>query len=428
MSFERLLLDALRVGVVALGGDGRISHWNAWMAETSGVDPSHACGRRLSDLFPQTEGTALADAVDGALRRGLSSVLSHNLHPTPLPLTRRGPDGRRHAIDQSILVRAIGGEDGSNGCLIQVTDVSAAARREDHLRDIAGYSRMLFEVGVDPLATIDRDGRITDVNPAFETAAGRRRGDLLGFPFGDLFSDRGEVASALATALTDGAATDTPLRLLRTDGTSIDVLFNFTVFSGPDGREGVFASARDVTERLKAARELEILATTDSLTGLVNRRYFLELAEKEVERANRYRRSLALFTLDLDHFKRINDTLGHGAGDEVLRRVAETCRETLRGADTIGRLGGEELAILVPETGADGAIRLGERLRSAIAGLTVPVRRGVVRVTTSLGAAILWPDESLEDFLTRSDNALYEAKRLGRNRVSVDCRVSPVKG
>lgn len=425
MSLEGKLLEALRVGVFAIDRGGRIAHWNAWMAEASGVVPGDALGRSLEDVFPETAGSALMESIHYALTMGLSTVLSHSLHPHLLPLQARMADGQHRPVDQSILVRAIEG-DGGNACLIQVTDVSAAARREVHLRDMAGYSRMLFDVGVDPLTTVDRRGHITDVNPAFERATGRRRDELLGTPFPDHVTDAAEAATALASALANGSATDTPLRLRHADGTSLDVLYNFTLFQGPDGRPALFASARDVTERLKAARQLEILATTDSLTGLANRRHFLDIADGEVQRAHRYGRALALLTLDLDHFKRINDTLGHGAGDEVLRQVADACLETVRAADTVGRMGGEELAVLVPETGADGALRLAERLRGAIAERSVPVRSGFVHITTSVGVAILWPDESLEDFLTRSDNALYEAKRLGRNRVSLDGRV-PVR-
>lgn len=421
MSLEGRLLEALRVGVFAVDHEGRIVHWNAWMAEASGVRPVDALGRPLEMVFPETTGTALIAAMRDALAMGLSTMLSHGLHPHLLPLMTRTGDGEPRLIDQSILVRAIEGDEG-NACLIQVTDVSAAARREVHLRDIAGYSRMLFDVGVDPLATVDPQGLITETNPAFERATGRRRDDLLGLSFPELFSDPGEVATALAVTLANGSATDTPLRLTHIDGGCLDVLYNFTLFQGSDGQPAVFASARDITERLKAARQLEILATTDSLTGLANRRHFLDIAETELQRAHRYTRPLALLTLDLDHFKNINDTLGHGAGDEVLRQVADTCLETIRAADTVGRMGGEELAVLMPETGADGAMRLADRLREAIAALSIPVRRGSVRITTSIGAAILWPDESLEDFLTRSDNALYEAKRLGRNRVSIDCR------
>lgn len=427
MSLESSILDALTVGVVVLDEGGRIMEWNEWMAETSGRTATDVVQRRLDDVFPEIADSALAMAVDNALSLQLSSMLSHHLHPRPLPLDARRHDGGPKRIEQSIIVRPIEAN-GRRLCLIQVSDVSAAAKREMQLREIASYSRMLFEVGLDPLNTIDRNGRISDVNPAFENLVGRTRRELVGSLFADCFTDPETAKKAFIGAMEYGAQTDVPLCLRHIDGHTTDVIYNFTVFHSPDGSVGgVFVGGRDITERLKAARELEILATTDSLTGLANRRHFLDLVERELERARRYQRELTLFILDLDHFKRINDTHGHGAGDEVLRRVADACRETVRSSDVVGRIGGEELAILLPETGLEGGEMLGERLCVAIAALDINVRGAHIHVTTSIGIASLWPDETLEDFLTRCDNALYEAKHKGRNRVVIDWRTLPKK-
>ena len=163
------------------------------------------------------------------------------------------------------------------------------------------------------------------------------------------------------------------------------------------------------------AREL---ARTDELTGLANRRAFVEMGAAAVDQARRYNRALALVMFDIDYFKRINDTHGHAAGDEVLRAVARVIKETARVADTPGRLGGEEFALLLPETGAAAATALAERLRRDVAALVVPHNGTELRCTCSFGVAER--DQAvfnLDALLGKADAALYLAKAQGRNQV-----------
>ena len=162
---------------------------------------------------------------------------------------------------------------------------------------------------------------------------------------------------------------------------------------------------------------LEQLATTDVLTGALNRRRFLELAEQELARAARYRHPLCLAMLDLDHFKSINDRFGHAAGDEALRAVTDVVRSGLRTVDLLGRYGGEELMVALPETGRDAAIVALERIRTEVSLLRL--RSVDATVCVSGGLVEMLDGESLEAGLRRADAALYEAKRAGRNRVIV---------
>ena len=168
-----------------------------------------------------------------------------------------------------------------------------------------------------------------------------------------------------------------------------------------------------------ARQQLELLANRDGLTGLTNRRHFMLLAEQELARAQRYRRSLTMGMADLDHFKRLNDTYGHAAGDAVLKAFAALVGDTLRQSDLSCRYGGEEFAFLVPEVGMDEARRLAERLRERFSELEIPLPDGrLIRVTFSMGLAdaTVLP---LEGALKLADEALYEAKRSGRNRIAV---------
>ncbi len=167
--------------------------------------------------------------------------------------------------------------------------------------------------------------------------------------------------------------------------------------------------------------EVQRLAVIDGLTGTFNRRHFFELAHREYGRAERYQKPLSLLMFDIDNFKAINDTHGHPAGDEVLRVVAKRAVMSCRDVDFVGRYGGEEFAILLPETPMQGGAQsFAERLRAAIDGLAVPSERGPLHVTISVGVASIAPGEGgLEGLIDRADQALLSAKAKGKNRVEI---------
>jgi diguanylate cyclase (GGDEF)-like protein len=170
----------------------------------------------------------------------------------------------------------------------------------------------------------------------------------------------------------------------------------------------------------QARLDLEKLATTDDLTGFVNRRRWLEMVDQELCRFRRYKHPFTLLMVDFDHFKGINDRLGHSAGDEVLRQFARQASDLKRCGDSLGRLGGEEFGVLLPETNVENAIVFAERLRARCAQIEVSTPQGVATVTISIGLAQAQPDEpSVQSLLQRSDAALYLAKRNGRNRCEV---------
>jgi len=159
-------------------------------------------------------------------------------------------------------------------------------------------------------------------------------------------------------------------------------------------------------------------AHTDELTGLANRRAFVEIGTAACDQARRYHRPLALLMMDIDHFKRINDTYGHAVGDAALRAAAGALRQAARRADTAGRLGGEEFALLLPETTAAQAAVMAERLRRDVAAITMPHGNTPIRFTCSIGVAELTPAvNDLDALLRAADDALYRAKANGRDRV-----------
>lgn len=195
---------------------------------------------------------------------------------------------------------------------------------------------------------------------------------------------------------------------------------------------GVVGFRTDITELKEREFALHQLATTDPLTGAMNRRRFLEVGERELRRARRYGAAVSIALLDLDFFKRVNDTHGHAVGDKVLRRLVEEINTTLREHDLICRYGGEEFAVLFPETDAVAAEAAAERLRAAVAALVVPAETGDVRPTVSIGITqVDLHGDSLESALSRADVALYHAKKTGRDRVcfqhSADLEVAGAK-
>lgn len=165
--------------------------------------------------------------------------------------------------------------------------------------------------------------------------------------------------------------------------------------------------------------EIYRLATIDPLTGLANRRHFYELAERESARASSSGRALAVLVLDLDHFKLINDLHGHAAGDVVLRQVAEALHASVPESALAARVGGEEFAVLLPETRLDAAAAVAERVRKVIAGLDIGHGTGATQVTASIGAAE-WASQmkTFADLMQVADAQLYVAKQSGRNRIS----------
>lgn len=204
-------------------------------------------------------------------------------------------------------------------------------------------------------------------------------------------------------------------------------------------RLGTVVEWEDVTEKLALQKKLEDQAQKDFLTGLANRRYFIDLAEQELLRSLRYKCELSVLVLDIDHFKKINDTYGHKTGDFVLQQFARTCQVILREVDIIGRLGGEEFAVLLPETAGLQAVDIAERLLKAFQEESVALenvvpehvapgdlvpeqlvseRNAIIKFTASIGVATRTNEnQTIDAMLQEADAALYRAKHAGRNRV-----------
>lgn len=185
----------------------------------------------------------------------------------------------------------------------------------------------------------------------------------------------------------------------------------------PD-RGGFVRTFTNITRRKSMEACLVKLSQEDALTGLFNRRTLMEAIEAEVARSLRYQRPLSLLAIDIDHFKQVNDRWGHPQGDAVLKAFAAACRETMRDNDKVGRWGGEEFVVLLPETDRPEAERVASRLHARVAALAIDTcGGGTIHITASIGATAAHSGDSVETLLKRADDALYAAKAAGRDCV-----------
>ncbi len=297
--------------------------------------------------------------------------------------------------------------------VVTIFTVGLVARR----KQADTRARRFFDLSQDMLCTFDRSGRPSELNAAWEhnlgyTPAELREVDAFEFLHPD---ERKRTERGVASLFDDGIGSNVGVgfenRYQAKDGSWHWMSWSATL--APD--EGlIYARATDVTalkraesERENLLTEVAALARSDALTGLANRRTFDEQMPREMARARRSEADLCLAILDLDHFKSYNDSLGHLAGDEMLRRCAVAWDSQLRGADTIVRFGGEEFLVLLPDTLPEQAVEIVERLREA-----TPEAQ-----TCSAGLACWDRAESSEDLVGRADSALYRAKAAGRDRL-----------
>lgn len=310
---------------------------------------------------------------------------------------------------------------GYRGADMDITDRKDA---ENAIKASERKLRALAESAYDAIVMIDMHGNASFWNRAAERLFGYTEEEVIGRPIHELITPPELRAEAMAGMLQVGGTGDADAvgaihetEALRKDGTRMPVERSVSAFRLGDKRYAV-ATIRDITERKATEARLLELATTDSLTGLFNRRRFMELAEREFARGKRYQGARTILMMDIDHFKRVNDTHGHDVGDEVLRELARISRTALRELDILGRLGGEEFGVLLPETDAGPAMEVAERLRRAIEQSPIATGAGEMRITVSIGAATSKDEaETVETLLKRADVALYEAKQSGRNRV-----------
>jgi diguanylate cyclase (GGDEF)-like protein/PAS domain S-box-containing protein len=305
----------------------------------------------------------------------------------------------------------------------QQDDLSTASTQIHEALDHAAYLGVMLDSIPTPVFVKNVAGQVIDCNLAFAQFCHAEKEHIINNPdfINPVEQDR-EAAELIESRLLSGASKtlSCEVNVAQTDGSVSHVMVTRKIFSagGLGRRSGILGIVVDLTERKQLEDELRVLAETDPLTTASNRRYFMAMSETEFARWRRYQRPFSVMLLDIDHFKKINDTYGHASGDEALKKLVATCREVVRKTDTIARMGGEEFCLMLPETGIDGAALLAERLREAVAQIVTPIEGGTFSFTASIGVSQVLPDDhNIEDVLYRADLLLYEAKNSGRNRV-----------
>ncbi len=232
----------------------------------------------------------------------------------------------------------------------------------------------------------------------------------------DLYVNPADRVRFLGELERHGSVKDFQVEFRRKDGSTVWVSLCARLVN--EDQRFIEGFITDVSERIRDKERLELLATKDDLTGAWNRRHFMDILQREIPRAQRYGHALSVLMLDADHFKVINDRHGHLAGDRVLQHIVETLLTGVREVDTLARIGGEEFALLLPETGHAEALELAERLRATLAAEPAPWPDGPIPCTVSIGVATVSEQVGDADTLLQiADIRLYEAKSAGRNRV-----------
>ena len=362
------------------------------------IDPDYA--DRLAEVLALPPGTDTQvelrwNRLDGLSTYGRGSVRS-----------RQRPDG-------SVVIE---------GALADITELHEA---ETRLMNSEKRSRLLAENAWEVIWTMDLDGKITYVSPAVERMRGITPEEAMRQSLDEIHPP--ESAASVADYYRQvfaaiEAGTEPPMfrgenEYYRKDGSIMTG--ELQVIPHLDGSGKVIeliGVTRDISERKVFEAELRNLAVTDTLTGVWNRRHGTELLTADLS-ARRPGQALSLLMLDIDHFKTINDTFGHQAGDHVLIEIASRLRRSLRGSDMVARWGGEEFVVLLRDCALPDALRLAEDIRAAIAELPFGAMGSL---TVSVGVAEARAGEDLTTWLERADQALYRAKRSGRNEVAAD--------
>ncbi|HET8756749.1 MAG TPA: EAL domain-containing protein [Solirubrobacteraceae bacterium] len=388
--------------------DGVIQEISAGCRDLLELEPEEVAGTRGADLVHPGDATTL-----------VSSLQRLALHDERVGITvrlRRADGSWRWADAQLLAVR-------EGGALAEIhatiRDVHARAEAERAKADAEARFRTAFEEAPIGMAIASIDGRFLQVNHALCAITGREQEELEGTPIVRLLhpEDREEGAESLARlARGSGTSARGERRWLHAAGKIVWASVNATLVRDAAGvPQHVLLQVQDVTERRRYESELRYLADHDPLTGLLNRRAFGRELESHLEHVRRYGTSGAAMVLDLDHFKNINDTLGHGTGDELIVALADTLRGRLGERIAIARLGGDELALLIPDGDAEA---IAAEVLTIVRDQRVASPSGRLRsVSASIGVAGFdEPGLTADDVLANADLAMYEAKEAGRDR------------
>ncbi len=400
--------------VISIDLEARVRHWNHGAERLYGWTAAEAIGTSLYEL------TAISGEPDIDIERMLAGEPIYQQERR-----RRRKDGEIHDVLLTIAPwRANGRVVGVTGIAIDLTERKRAERaREQALAELEqAQERFLraFEDAPIGMAVISMHGVVENANSALSAICGRLRHELEGCRLRELlhpadFENVGALLRSLAAG--DSEHLSTELRIIPAAGSAVNIAFHGAVLRDTSGRPvRLLCQFQDITDRKRFESQLQFMADHDPLTGLLNRRKFEAELERHIEHVKRYGPDGALLMLDLDHFKAVNDTLGHSAGDQLIVSIAGVLRQRVRASDVLARLGGDEFAVLLPRADHAEAARVAGALVEAVRTSTALLGGERKKVTTSIGVAMFDADTlSGEAAMIEGDLAMYDAKETGRD-------------
>nr|WP_319493448.1 diguanylate cyclase [uncultured Desulfobacter sp.] len=402
----RSLCNASFEGIV-LSENGVILEANNALSELSGYSVSELDGMAVVDILAPE----VRDDVKAKIQAGYEKIY------TSMGLTKAGVK-----FPVEIQASEFIYENKRVRCAA-IRDLSQRYEMMEVLRESEKKFRTVVTGALDAIVMIDGHGKITFWNKAAERIFQYSENEMLGENPHDvimpsvLYKDHKKAYSHFQKT-GKGRVIDKTIELsaLKKDGEEFPIELSLSAVQIKD-KWCAIAVIRDISERKQMEAELTRLANTDALTGVDNRRSFMEKAEHEIRRAQRYGVAFTMMIMDIDFFKSINDEYGHQAGDIVLQKMAQAVKSALRDSDIFGRIGGEEFAIVLIETEQKTALLTAERIRSLIEALDIITGKETVQVTVSIGLTFFKDKDDISTLSKRSDKALYAAKRNGRNRV-----------
>ncbi len=394
----RDIVEGLSAGIRVVDVDGTIVYANRALCAMLGYEPPELAGKSIRELEPGQEPAGRTRREARCLSKAGQEVPVW-LFDSPAP--------------------------GEAGLCTLVLDARDSRKSEKTLRDQKAFFEEMVALSPEGIIAVNREGTVTIYNQAAEKLIGYRAEEVIGKANITEIYHPPELARQIKQKIY-GPDLGGPGRLegfetevQALDGRKVPIRLSAILISRGAEEIGSVGFFHDLTAMREMEARLLELSVTDSLTGLYNHRHFHRLLAEEVSRAERYRRPLSLVFLDLDHFKDCNDQLGHLAGDRVLRLAGEILRRNTRTTDRAFRYGGDEFMLLLPETAARQAHLVAERVRKDfLRKWPFARRRGVNRVTLSLGVAQADPGEKASSLVRRADMAMYSAKNEGGNRTT----------
>lgn len=392
-------LSTLQEAILVTDVQGRITHMNRVAEKYGGISLAEALGMPYVDVFHPYDPDTGREREDPVRR--IFQEDSPRLAERDLGL--RGRDGTERRVSATA-IPFMGADGQTHGVVIGFRDRTLELQQQRELDDV-------LELSPDPFCVLGADGLFQKVNPRFEDLLGYKAEQLAGHHIMDFVHEQDHAGVLKAIARLREQQTVSGLINRFRDGKGVYHTLEWT--ARPIAGRYVYATARDVTEARKKEQALRASVVRDRLTGCYNRVFLEAMGDELMMRSERYGETFSVILLDLDHFKRVNDTWGHPVGDDVLKRTARLLQRSIRAADSLVRYGGEEFLVLLPQTGSS-AIRAAEKLRAVLEANPHP-QTGLQ--TASFGVASKEIGETFESLIRRADEAMYQAKQAGRNCV-----------